>query len=78
MKKKKSKSTIETTHGNVTVSKKVIKPSVNVHNAEFKLIDNSLEELKKECRRQGVDDYSCNNIYIFLQECLKKVQKAGY
>tara|TARA_R110002020_G_scaffold475550_1_gene710861 strand:+ start:3250 stop:3558 length:309 start_codon:yes stop_codon:yes gene_type:complete len=57
------------------VATKVI---TNAYNANFGVIDDTIEEIKKESRRNGCDDYSCNNIYIILQDALKKVKLAGY
>ena len=35
------------------------------------------QEIKKSIRKNGVDHYSCNNIYIILQDALKKVTLSG-
>lgn len=53
------------------------KTITNVYNPNFSSIDDTIEEIKKESRKQGVDHYSCNNIYIILQDALKKVKLAG-
>ena len=37
----------------------------------------TVEEIKKSIRKNGVDHYSCNNIYIILQDALKKVTLSG-
>jgi len=53
------------------------KTITNVYNPNFSTIDDTIEEIKKESRKQGVNHYSCNNIYIILQDALKKVKLAG-
>lgn len=49
----------------------------NVFNPNFKLIDDTIEGIKKSVRKNGVDHYSCNNIYIILQDALKRVELSG-
>jgi len=50
------------------------KPKItNVYNADFSVIDNTIEEIKKQTRKVGTNHYTCNNIYIILQDALKKV-----
>ena len=51
--------------------------TVNVYKADFNEIDDTIEELKKEARKQGTSGYACNNIYLILQDALKKVALAG-
>ena len=83
---KKIKKTVETPFGKVPLSNKEVKviadnvkTSVvtNVYSPNFKLIDDTVEEIKKSIRKNGVDHYSCNNIYIILQDALKKVTLSG-
>ena len=83
---KKIKKTVETPYGKVPLTKKEVKviadnvkTSVitNVYSPNFKLIDDTVEEIKKSIRKNGVDHYSCNNIYIILQDALKKVTLSG-
>jgi len=87
--KKTSKNKVETPFGKVSVSKtekkKVItvkeveKPKTvvkNVYNPDFKLVDDTIEEIKKVSRKVAVNDYSANNIYLILQDALKKVVLA--
>ena len=45
----------------------------NVYSANFSVIDNTIEEIKKQTRKVGTSEYACNNIYIILQDALKKV-----
>ena len=50
------------------------KPKItNVYNADFSVIDDTIEEIKKHTRNVGKSEYACNNIYIILQDALKKV-----
>ena len=50
------------------------KPKVtNVYSADFSVIDNTIEEIKKQTRKVGKSEYACNNIYIILEDALKKV-----
>ncbi len=78
---------IDTPFGKVPLSKeekKIVKQVAdnvktipNVYSADFSVIDDTIEQIKKQSRKQGVDNYSCNNIYIILQDALKKVERAG-
>ena len=45
----------------------------SVYSADFSIIDNTIEEIKKQSRKVGTSYYACNNIYIILQDALKKV-----
>jgi len=45
----------------------------NVYNADFSIIDDTIEEIKKHTRNVGKSEYACNNIFIILQDALKKV-----
>ena len=53
------------------VAPKLIIP--NVYSADFSVIDNTIEEIKKQSRKVGTSEYACNNIYIILEDALKKV-----
>ena len=86
-KSKEVKETVNTPFGQVPVSKKEVKVIAdnvnttvisNVYTPNYKLIDDTIEEIKKESRKNGCDHYSCNNIYIILQDALKKVKLAAY
>ena len=64
---------------NKIVTKKyndTIKRAGSVYTANFKLIDDTIEEIKKASRKVSTNDYSANNVYIFLQDALKRVLKA--
>ena len=66
--------TVELKGGNkVDVYKKEAK---NVYSADYKLIDDTIENIKKECRKVCTSDYAANNVYIILQLALKKVTQA--
>jgi len=52
-----------------------IKPT-NVYSADYKLIDDTIEEIKKASRKVSTNDYATNNVYILLQDVLKKVVLA--
>ena len=54
-------------------AKKVAK---NVYSADYKLIDDTIEEIKKVSRKVCTNDYAANNVYIILQLALKKVTQA--
>jgi len=45
----------------------------NVYSANFSVIDNTIEEIKKQTRKVGTSEYACNNIYILLEDALKKI-----
>ena len=69
---------IPKTESTVKVKAKVVevkKPS-NVYSADYKLIDDTIEEIKKACRKVCTSDYAANNVYIILQLALKKVKLA--
>ena len=44
----------------------------NVYSADFSIINNTIEEIKKQSRKVGTSEYACNNIYVILEEALKK------
>ena len=48
----------------------------NVYSADYKLIDDTIEEIKKQSRKVCTNDYATNNVYIFLQNVLKKIVSA--
>lgn len=53
---------------------KLTNGTVNVYKAEFSEIDKCLDEIRKECRTHGLNNYSCNNIKIILEETLKRIK----
>ena len=60
----------------VKIYKKEEKKVTNVYSANYKLIDDTIEEIKKESRKVSTSDYAANNVYVFLQNALKKVLDA--
>ena len=53
-----------------------IKRAGSVYSANFKVIDDTIEDIKKASRKVSTSDYSANNVYIFLQNALKKILDA--
>jgi len=53
-----------------------IKRAGSVYTANFKVIDDTIEDIKKATRKVSTNDYSANNVYIFLQNALKKILDA--
>jgi len=45
----------------------------NVYSADFSIIDNTIEEIKKQTRKVGTSYYASNNIYLILEDALKKI-----
>ena len=69
---------VPTTERKLEVKAKIVevkKPS-NVYSADYKLIDDTIEEIKKVSRKVCTNDYATNNVYILLQDALKKVTLA--
>jgi len=52
------------------------KTVTNVYSADYKLIDDTIEEIKKASRKVCTNDYAANNVYVILQFALKKVVLA--
>jgi hypothetical protein len=48
----------------------------NVYHPNYKLIDDTIEEIKKASRKVCTNDYAANNVYVILQFALKKVVLA--
>ena len=48
----------------------------NVYHPNYKLIDETIEDIKKMSRKVSTSDYSANNVYIILQDALKKTRLA--
>jgi len=53
-----------------------IKKAGSVYTASYKLIDETIDDIKKMSRKVSTSDYSANNVYIILQDALKKVRLA--
>ena len=52
------------------------KKLTNVYSADYKAIDDTIEDIKKASRKVSTNDYATNNVYVFLQNCLKKILDA--
>ena len=61
---------IEVKAGKVSAYKK----AGSVYSADFKTIDDTIEDIKKESRKVCKDDYTANNVYVILQDALKRVR----
>ena len=48
----------------------------NVYNADYKTIDDTIDEIKKVSRKVSTNDYATNNVYLILQDALKKIVSA--
>jgi hypothetical protein len=48
----------------------------SVYSADFKTIDDTIEAIKKESRKVCKNDYTANNVYVILQDALKKITLA--
>ena len=53
-----------------------IKRAGSVYTASYKTIDETIEDIKKMSRKVSTGDYSANNVYLILQDALKKVRLA--
>ena len=53
-----------------------IKRAGSVYSANYKTIDETIEDIKKMSRKVSTNDYSANNVYLLLQDCLKKITLA--
>ena len=53
-----------------------IKKAGSVYTSSYKLIDETIDDIKKMSRKVSTSDYSANNVYIILQDALKKVRLA--
>ena len=48
----------------------------NGYKADYTLIDRTIDDIKKVSRTVCVNDYATNNVYLMLQDALKKVVLA--
>ena len=53
-----------------------IKRAGSVYTASYKLIDETIDDIKKISRKVSTNDYAANNVYIILQDAFKKVRLA--
>ena len=48
----------------------------NVYDPNYSEIDNTIEDIKKASRLVSSNEYSTNNVYLILQDALKKILLA--
>ena len=53
-----------------------IKRAGSVYTASYALIDETIDDIKKMSRKVSTGDYSANNVYLILQDALKKITLA--
>jgi len=53
-----------------------IKRAGSVYTASYTLIDETIDDIKKMSRKVSTGDYSANNVYLILQDALKKITLA--
>jgi hypothetical protein len=76
-----TKATVKVKAGEVDVYVKKpasewVKTVTNVYGADYKLIDDTIEDIKKVSRKVCTNDYATNNVYLILQFALKKIVSA--
>ena len=49
-----------------------IKRAGSVYTASYNLIDETIDDIKKMSRKVSTGDYSANNVYLILQDALRK------
>ena len=59
-----------------TPSPSRVKYIANVYDPNYSEIDDTIEDIKKISRLVSTNDYSTNNIYLILQDALKKILLA--
>jgi|TARA_B110001454_G_C12425754_1_gene311347 hypothetical protein len=63
-------------HIEEVIAKTIETKPKNVYDADYSLIDDTIEQIKKVSRKVCTTDYAANNVYIMLQDVLKKVTLA--
>ena len=58
------------------VKENIEKRAGSVYTASYTLIDETIDDIKKMSRKVSTNDYAANNVYIILQDALKKVRLA--
>ena len=74
-----TKATVKGKEGKVDVYTKThntIKRVGNVYSANYSLIDETIDDIKKMSRKVSTSDYAANNVYLILQDALKKITLA--
>ena len=59
-----------------SVKENIEKRAGSVYTASYTLIDETIDDIKKMSRKVSTGDYSANNVYLILQDALKKVRLA--
>ncbi len=59
-----------------SVKENIEKRAGSVYTASYKLIDETIDDIKKISRKVSTNDYAANNVYIILQDAFKKVRLA--
>ena len=59
-----------------SVRENIEKRAGSVYTASYALIDETIDDIKKMSRKVSTGDYSANNVYLILQDALKKVRLA--
>tara|TARA_R110002051_G_scaffold197483_3_gene264959 strand:- start:488 stop:781 length:294 start_codon:yes stop_codon:yes gene_type:complete len=75
-----TKAVVKVKEGKVEVYTKAhndtIKRVGNVYSANYSLIDETIVDIKKMSRKVSTNDYAANNVYLILQDALKKITLA--
>ena len=75
-----TKATVQVKDNKVDVYTKAyndtIKRAGSVYTASYALIDETIDDIKKMSRKVSTGDYSANNVYLILQDALKKIRLA--
>ena len=58
------------------VKENIEKRAGSVYTASYTLIDETIDDIKKMSRKVSTSDYSANNVYLILQDALKKITLA--
>ena len=59
-----------------SVKENIEKRAGSVYTASYKLIDDTIDDIKKMSRKVSTSDYSANNVYLILQDAYKKIVLA--
>ena len=59
-----------------SVKENIEKRAGNVYSADYGLIDETIDDIKKMSRKVSTSDYAANNVYLILQDALKKITLA--
>ena len=75
-----TKAVVKVKEGKVEVYTKAyndtIKRAGSVYTASYNLIDETIDDIKKMSRKVSTNDYAANNVYLILQDALKKITLA--